>query len=305
MPKRRPRRRGGRYAHRYGLSGREAHPARCWRAPGALAGLMIPGRPVRAQGSRTVPAPAGTGSSGPAAARSRSSVRAAARSRSSVRAPPRSRSSVRAPPRSRSSVPAPPRSRSSVPAAAPQPTLERTPVRGFPPLAPGQEQPHHGDEDDEDPVPPASIEPGPRRRGAAYRRVSGFPPPFLPRGVAGRGGGADRRGRRVRQLQVPVRGARERSGALDAAAADERSRVTRLQPGPRQVAAHRDPGPGPGAADAPGAFPASVPAQRQLVHTDGGRREQELLPGGVRLEPADGAAGGPLHPGAAGQLHLG
>jgi len=50
--------------------------------------------------------------------------------------------------------------------SSPQPTLARTPVRGFPPLAPGYEQPHHGDEDDEDPVPPASIAPGPRRRGA-------------------------------------------------------------------------------------------------------------------------------------------
>jgi hypothetical protein len=49
----------------------------------------------------------------------------------------------------------------------PQPTMERTPVRGFPPLAPGYEQSHHGDEDDDHPVPPASIVPGPRRRHGA------------------------------------------------------------------------------------------------------------------------------------------
>jgi len=48
-----------------------------------------------------------------------------------------------------------------------QPTLGRTPVRGFPPLAHGYQQPHHGDEDDEDPVPPASIAPGSRRRRGA------------------------------------------------------------------------------------------------------------------------------------------
>jgi hypothetical protein len=39
---------------------------------------------------------------------------------------------------------------------------ERTPARGFPPLAPGYEQPHHGDEDDEHPGPP-----GPGRRHGA------------------------------------------------------------------------------------------------------------------------------------------
>jgi len=51
--------------------------------------------------------------------------------------------------------------------SGPQPTMERTPVRGFPPLAPGNERPHHGDQDD-DPVSPAAAEPEPRpqrRRG--------------------------------------------------------------------------------------------------------------------------------------------
>jgi hypothetical protein len=41
-----------------------------------------------------------------------------------------------------------------------QPALERTPVRGFPPLAPGNQQPHHGD----DPVSPGAVEPEPRPR---------------------------------------------------------------------------------------------------------------------------------------------
>jgi hypothetical protein len=52
------------------------------------------------------------------------------------------------------------------PGSGAQQAMERTPVRGFPPLAHGYEQPHHGDEDDGDPVPPASIAPGSRRRGA-------------------------------------------------------------------------------------------------------------------------------------------
>ena len=51
------------------------------------------------------------------------------------------------------------------PGSGPQPNLGRTPVRGFPPLAPGYEQPHHGDEHDEDQVPPASIAGPQRRRG--------------------------------------------------------------------------------------------------------------------------------------------
>jgi hypothetical protein len=53
------------------------------------------------------------------------------------------------------------------PGSGPRPALERTPVRGFPPLAPGYEQPHHDGDDDGDPVPPASIAPGPRRRRGA------------------------------------------------------------------------------------------------------------------------------------------
>jgi hypothetical protein len=50
--------------------------------------------------------------------------------------------------------------------SGPQPTLERTPVRGFPPLAPGNQQPHHGDENDDDPVSPGAIEPEPRPQRA-------------------------------------------------------------------------------------------------------------------------------------------
>jgi hypothetical protein len=50
-----------------------------------------------------------------------------------------------------------------------QPTLERTPVRGFPPLAPGSEWPHPGDENDDDPVAPATIGPG-RRPQRPQRR---------------------------------------------------------------------------------------------------------------------------------------
>jgi len=79
------------------------------------------------------------------------------------------------------------------PGSGPQPTLERTPMRGFPPLAPGHQQaptppqgfgawhtpgaPPAGHPDggegaglaageDDDQVPPASITPGPGRRGA-------------------------------------------------------------------------------------------------------------------------------------------
>jgi hypothetical protein len=60
--------------------------------------------------------------------------------------------------------------------SGPQQALGRTPVRGFPPLAPGYEQPDHGDEDeDDDPVPPASIAPGPRRRHGARAAGSAGP----------------------------------------------------------------------------------------------------------------------------------
>jgi hypothetical protein len=75
------------------------------------------------------------------------------------------------------------------PGSGPQPTLDRTPVRGFPPLAPGQAPAPtppdgfgawhtpgappagrdaryaEGSADDDDPVAPASITPGPGRRG--------------------------------------------------------------------------------------------------------------------------------------------
>jgi hypothetical protein len=56
------------------------------------------------------------------------------------------------------------------PGSGPQPVLERTPVRGFPPLAPGSQQAPtppdgFGVSSDEDPVPPAAVTPGPGRRG--------------------------------------------------------------------------------------------------------------------------------------------
>jgi hypothetical protein len=86
--------------------------------------------------------------------------------------------------------------------SGPQPTMDRTPVRGFPPLAPGYQQQaptppdgfsawhtpgtppagqnagHAADGGvqagaDDDPVPPASIAPGPQRRGARAGRNTG------------------------------------------------------------------------------------------------------------------------------------
>ena len=121
---------------------------------------MIPGRPVRAQASRTAPAPAGTRSSAPAAARSQ--VIGPGSGPQQVIGPGSAPQQVIGPGSGPQQVIGP----GSGSGSGPQQALERTPVRGFPPLAPGYEQPHHGDEDDEDPVPPASIEPGPRRRGA-------------------------------------------------------------------------------------------------------------------------------------------
>jgi hypothetical protein len=85
--------------------------------------------------------------------------------------------------------------------SGPQPTMDRTPVRGFPPLSPGYQQPptppdgfsawhtpgappagqdagyaaDGGDQvgEDHDPVPPASIAPGPERRSARAARSAG------------------------------------------------------------------------------------------------------------------------------------
>ena len=61
----------------------------------------------------------------------------------------------------------------------------------------------------------------------------------------------------------------------------------------------------PAAADPGAALPASVRAERQLLPAHGGHRDQELLAGRVRLGPAGGVAGRPLHPGPAGQLPAG
>jgi len=85
--------------------------------------------------------------------------------------------------------------------SGPQPTMDRTPVRGFPPLAPGYQQPptppdgfsawhtpggppagqdpgYAADggaaaDEDHDQVPPASMTPGPERRGARAARSAG------------------------------------------------------------------------------------------------------------------------------------
>ena len=68
------------------------------------------------------------------------------------------------------SAPAPPRVLG--PGSGPQPTLDRTPVRGFPPPASGYQQPPTPPQglpalDDDDPVPPASITPASGGRRAA------------------------------------------------------------------------------------------------------------------------------------------
>ena len=68
------------------------------------------------------------------------------------------------------SAPAPPRLLG--PGSGPQPTLDRTPVRGFPPPASGYQQPPTPPQglpalDDDDPVPPASITPASGGRRAA------------------------------------------------------------------------------------------------------------------------------------------
>jgi hypothetical protein len=94
------------------------------------------------------------------------------------------------------SAPAPPRLLG--PGSGPQPTLDRTPVRGFPPPASGYQQPPTPPQglpalDDDDPVPPASITPGAvsGSSGSSGRR-------------AARAGGPRRRSSRVAWLALAV-----------------------------------------------------------------------------------------------------
>ena len=95
------------------------------------------------------------------------------------------------------STPAPPRLLG--PGSGPQPTLDRTPVRGFPPPASGYQQPPTPPQglpalDDDDPVPPASITPASGGRRAARAA-----------GSAGAGSpGPRRRSSRVAWLAVAV-----------------------------------------------------------------------------------------------------
>ena len=95
------------------------------------------------------------------------------------------------------STPAPPRLLG--PGSGPQPTLDRTPVRGFPPPASGYQQPPTPPQglpalDDDDPVPPASITPASGGRRAA--RAAGSPGAGSP--------GPRRRSSRVAWLAVAV-----------------------------------------------------------------------------------------------------
>jgi hypothetical protein len=100
------------------------------------------------------------------------------------------------------SAPAPPRPLG--PGSGPQPTLDRTPVRGFPPPASGYQQPPTPPQglptlDDDDPVPPASITPASGGRRAA--RAAGSP------GAGSPGAGSPgprRRSSRVAWLAVAV-----------------------------------------------------------------------------------------------------
>ena len=146
-----------------------------------------------------------------------------------------------------------------------------------------------------------------RRRGRpapAARQQADRDEPVAAGLDGGRGRGAPR-GRRAGGLQVPVRAAGERPGVRVAAAADQRLGLARVRRGPGQVAAHRQPVPGPRGADAGRAVPGPVRAERRLVHP--GRRvdQQGLHAGGVRLRPAEGAGSRQVHPAAAGQLRLG
>ena len=98
------------------------------------------------------------------------------------------------------SAPAPPRLLG--PGSGPQPTLDRTPVRGFPPPVSGYQQPPTPPQglptlptlDDDDPVPPASITPASGGRRAA--RAAGSPGAGSP--------GPRRRSSRVAWLAVAV-----------------------------------------------------------------------------------------------------
>ena len=105
------------------------------------------------------------------------------------------------------SAPAPPRLLG--PGSGPQPTLDRTPVRGFPPPASGYQQPPTPPQglptlDDDDPVPPASITPASGGRRAA--RAAGSPGAGSPgAGSPGAGSpGPRRRSSRVAWLAVAV-----------------------------------------------------------------------------------------------------
>ncbi len=105
------------------------------------------------------------------------------------------------------SAPAPPRLLG--PGSGPQPTLDRTPVRGFPPPASGYQQPPTPPQglptlDDDDPVPPASITPASGGRRAA--RAAGSPGAGSPgAGSPGAGSpGPRRRSARVAWLAVAV-----------------------------------------------------------------------------------------------------
>ncbi len=110
------------------------------------------------------------------------------------------------------STPAPPRLLG--PGSGPQPTLDRTPVRGFPPPASGYQQPPTPPQglpalDDDDPVPPASITPASGGRRAA--RAAGSPGAGSPgagspgAGSPGAGSpGPRRRSSRVAWLAVAV-----------------------------------------------------------------------------------------------------
>jgi hypothetical protein len=105
------------------------------------------------------------------------------------------------------SAPAPPRLLG--PGSGPQPTLDRTPVRGFPPPASGYQPPPTPPQglptlDDDDPVPPASITPASGGRRAA--RAAGSPGAGSPgAGPSGAGpSGRRRRSSRVAWLALAV-----------------------------------------------------------------------------------------------------
>ena len=104
------------------------------------------------------------------------------------------------------SAPAPPRPLG--PGSGPQPTLDRTPVRGFPPPASGyQQQPPTPPQglpalDDDDPVPPASIAPASGSGPSGFSGSSGSSGPGSRR--AARAAGPRRRSSRVAWLALAV-----------------------------------------------------------------------------------------------------